>query len=72
MHANPFDLAGLLDRIIQLLQFYVLSNRAGRTFLNSRSRVPGVLGTRARGNANFLKESRNVEREDMGTLISRS
>ena len=29
-------------------------DRAGRAFLDSRSRVPGVLGTRARGNAIFF------------------
>ena len=37
--------------------------RAGRAFLDLRSRVPGVLGTRARGNA---------ECEEVGTLISRA
>ena len=36
---------------------YVLFDRAGRAFLDSRSCVPGVLGTRARGNAIFLKHA---------------
>ena len=46
--------------------------RAGRAFLDSRSRVPGVLGTRARGNAIFFKARGNAEREEVGTLISRA
>ena len=37
-----------------------------------RSRVPGILGTRARGNANFIQERGNAERERIGTLNSRS
>ena len=36
--------------------------RDGRAFLVSRSRVPGNLGTRARGSANFIQE-----RERIGT-----
>ena len=46
--------------------------RAGRAFLDLRSRVPGILGTRARGNANFVQERGNMERERIGMLISRS
>ena len=46
--------------------------RAGRVFLDSRSSVPGVLGTWARGNAIFFKARRNAEREEVGTLISRA
>ena len=49
-----------------------LSIRAGRAFLDSRSRVPGVLGTRARGNAIFFKARGNAEWEEVGTLISRA
>ena len=44
--------------------------RAGRAFLDSRSRVLGVLGTRARGKAIFFKARGNTEREEVGTLIS--
>ena len=42
--------------------------------LGARSwiRVPGVLGTRARGNAIFFKARGNAEREEVGTLISRA
>ena len=46
--------------------------RAGRAFLDSRSRLPGVLGTRARRNAIFFKAHGNAEREEVGTLISRA
>ena len=46
--------------------------RAGRAFLDSCSRVPGVLGTRARGNAIFFKARGNAEREEIGTLILRA
>ena len=49
-----------------------LGSRAGRAFLDSRSRVPGVLGTRARGNAIFFKARGNAEREEVGALISRA
>ena len=35
----------------------VIASRAGRAFLDSRSRVPDVLGRRARGNAIFLKHA---------------
>ena len=37
-----------------------------------RSCVPGILGTRARRSANFIQERRNLERERIGTLNSRS
>ena len=37
-----------------------------------RSRVLCILGTRARGNANFVQERGNMERERIGMLISRS
>ena len=36
----------------------------------SRSRVPGILGMRARRNANFVQDRRNAEREETGMLIS--
>ena len=48
------------------------SSRAGHAFLDSRSRVPVVLGMRARGNAIFFKARGNAEREEVGTLISRA
>ena len=41
-------------------------------FLFLRSRVPGILGTRARGNSNFIQERGNAESERIGTLNSRS
>ena len=41
-------------------------------FAFPRSRIPGVLGTRARGNAIFFKARGNAEREEVGTLISRA
>ena len=47
-------------------------NRDGRAFLILPSRVPGVLGTWARGYANFVHERGNAERERIGTLILRS
>ena len=50
----------------------VEKSRAGRAFLDLRSRVPGVLDTRARGNAIFFKARGNAEREEVGTLISRA
>ena len=37
-----------------------------------RSRVPGILEPRARGNANFSKERGNTEGKRIGTLILRS
>ena len=37
-----------------------------------RSRVPCILGARARGNANFIQDRGNAEREIIGTLNSRS
>ena len=37
-----------------------------------RSRVPGILGSRARENANFIQDRGNAERERIGTLYSRS
>ena len=37
-----------------------------------RSCVPGVLGTRTRGNAIFFKAPGNAEREEVGTLILRA
>ena len=46
--------------------------RAGRAFLDSRSCVPGVLGTRASGNAIFFKARGNAERKEVGTLIVRA
>ena len=46
--------------------------RAGRAFLDTRSRVPGVLGTQARENAIFCKARGNAEREEIGTLILRA
>ena len=36
------------------------------------SRVPGILGTRARENANFIQEHENAKRERIGILNSRS
>ena len=50
----------------------ILLDRAGRAFLDLRSRVPGVLGKRAHGNAIFFKACGNAEREEVGTLISRA
>ena len=41
-------------------------------FAFPHSRVPGVLGTRARGNVIFFKARGNAEREEVGTLISRA
>ena len=41
-------------------------------FAFPHARVPGILGTRARGNANFVQERGNAERERIGTLILRS
>ena len=35
-----------------------------------RSRAPGILGTRVRGNANFMQERGNAEHEGLGTLNS--
>ena len=37
-------------------------------FAFPRSRVPGILGTRARGNTNFVQELENAEREKTGTF----
>ena len=48
------------------------ASRDGHAFLVLRSRVPGIWGMRARGNANFIQERGNTEREQIGTLISRS
>ena len=42
------------------------------TELGAHSRVPGVLGTRALGNAIFYKARGNAEPEEVGTLISRA
>ena len=36
------------------------------------SRVPGILGTRASGNANFIQECRIEERKRIGTPNARS
>ena len=41
-------------------------------FAFPRSRVPGVLGTRARGNAIFVKARGNAERNEVGTLTLRA
>ena len=41
-------------------------------FAFPRSRVPGILGTQARGNANFVQEHGNAECERIGMLILRS
>ena len=46
--------------------------RDGHAFLVSRSRVPGILGKRARGNANFVEERGNAEHQKLGKLITRS
>ena len=43
--------------------------RAGRAFLDSRSRLPGVLGTQER---DFFKARGNAELEEVGTLILRA
>ena len=45
---------------------YIYIYRAGRMFLDSRSHVPGVLGTRER---DFFKAHGNAECEEVGTLI---
>ena len=37
-----------------------------------RSRIPGILGMQARGNANFIQDCGNVECKRIGTLNSRS
>ena len=52
--------------------FHIVIYRAGRAFLDSRSRGPGVLGTQAHGNAIFFKARGNTECEEVGTLISRA
>ena len=49
---------------------FMVWNRAGLACLDSRSRVPGVLGPRARGKAIFFKARGNAERKEVGTLIS--
>ena len=46
--------------------------RAGCVFLDSRSRVIGVLGTWARGNAIFFKARVNAEREEVEKVILRA
>ena len=61
----------IVKSVKQKLQV-MLSLRAGRAFLDLRSRVPNVLGTRARGNAIFFKARGNAERKEVGTLISRA
>ena len=48
------------------------SYRDGRAFLVLRSRVPGIIGTRSRGNANFIQDRGNAERKRIGTLNLRS
>ena len=52
--------------------YNIVNFRDGRAFLVLRSRVPGILGRRARGNANFIQERGNAERKRIGTLNSRS
>ena len=47
-------------------QIYIYIYRAGRMFLDSRSHVPGVLGTRDR---DFFTAHGNAECEEVGTLI---
>ena len=37
-------------------------------FLFLRSRVPGILGTRARGNSNFIQDRGNAESKSIGKL----
>ena len=49
--------------------------KGGGAFLDMRSRAPGfpgILGMRKHGNANFLQECVNEEREKVGTLILHS
>ena len=41
--------------------FYINIRRYGLKFLVSRSRVPGILGTQARGNANFIQDRGNAK-----------
>ena len=41
-------------------------------FAFPHSRGPGILGTRARGNAHFIQERGNAERERIGTINMRS
>ena len=43
-------------RSISEVAQYCLKCRDGRAFLVSHSHVPGILGTRAGGNANFIQE----------------
>ena len=52
--------------------YICVDSRAGRVFLDWRSRVLGVLGTRARGNVIFFKARGSAEREEVVTLISRA
>ena len=49
---------------------FLLLPRDGRAFLVSRSCAPGILGTQARGNANFMQERRSPEHERIGTLCT--
>ena len=48
------------------------TTRDGRAFLILCSHIPGILGTQARGNANFVQELGNVKHKKIGMLILRS
>ena len=51
---------------------YCVNSRAGHAFLDLRSRVPGILGPPARGNAIFFKACGNAEYKEVGGLILRA
>ena len=46
---------------------FLLLPRDGRAFLVSRSCSPGILGTQASGNANFMQERKSPEHERIGS-----